>query len=326
MINATPISEIRWIPGSETLFLAAHMDGSLVVYDKEKEDAAFIPEEHSNGHVETNGNTDHGVKLHIDKSVHSKNQKTNPVAFWKLSNQRINAFAFSPDNRHLAVVSEDGSLRIIDYLKEQLLDLYTSYYGGFICVCWSPDGKYVLTGGQDDLVSIWSFAEQTIVARCQGHQSWVTAVAFDPWRCDDRNYRFGSVGEDCRLLLWDFSVGMLHRPKASLKQKRTSISSRFLSPLQRAETQTTTNSRLRSDSNISTEADDELITIKHPVEPRANTAMLPPVLSKSVDPDPLCWLAFTDDAIITSCKTGHIRTWNRPRDIPNPSEVTLAST
>jgi WD40 repeat protein len=56
--------------------------------------------------------------------------------------------------------------------------------------------------------------ENMIVARCQGHQSWVTSVAFDPWRCDDRNYRFGSVGEDSRLLLWDFNVGMLHRPKA----------------------------------------------------------------------------------------------------------------
>ncbi len=42
----------------------------------------------------------------------------------------------------------------------------------------------------------------------------MTAVCFDSWRCDDRSYRFGSVGEDCRLLLWDFSVGMLHRPKA----------------------------------------------------------------------------------------------------------------
>jgi WD40 repeat protein len=96
----------------------------------------------------------------------------------------------------------------------RLLDLYTSYYGGFSCVCWSPDGKYVLTGGQDDLVSIWSVEESVIVARCQGHQSWVTAVAFDPWRCDQKNYRFGSVGADGRLLLWDFNVGMLHRPKA----------------------------------------------------------------------------------------------------------------
>ena len=123
IINATPVSEIRWIPGSENLFLAAHMDGSLVVYDKEKDDAAFLPEEngiHANGESEkSNGSGEHSAKLHVDKSVHSKNQKFNPVSFWKLSNQRINAFAFSPDNRHLAVVSEDGTLRIIDYLKEQ---------------------------------------------------------------------------------------------------------------------------------------------------------------------------------------------------------------
>lgn len=98
--------------------------------------------------------------------------------------------------------------------KVRLTDVYTSYYGGFTCVCWSPDGKYILTGGQDDLVSIWSLNERRIVARCPGHRSWVSCVAFDPWRCDDRNYRFGSVGEDRRLLLWDFSVGMLHRPKA----------------------------------------------------------------------------------------------------------------
>lgn len=123
IINATPVSEIRWIPGSENLFLAAHMDGSLVVYDKEKEDLAFLPEENgtqTNGNSElSNGNSEPTAKLHVDKSVHSKNQKFNPVSFWKLSNQRINAFAFSPDNRHLAVVSEDGTLRIIDYLKEQ---------------------------------------------------------------------------------------------------------------------------------------------------------------------------------------------------------------
>ncbi|RDW85649.1 catabolite repression protein-like protein creC [Coleophoma crateriformis] len=321
IINSTPVSEIRWIPGSENLFLTAHMDGSLVVYDKEKDDAVFLPEKNgsqTNGNSDSDGSLDISAKLHIDKSVHSANQKTNPVSFWKLSNQRINAFSFSPDNRHIAVVSEDGTLRIIDYLKEELLDLYTSYYGGFICVCWSPDGKYVLTGGQDDLVSIWSVSERVIVARCQGHHSWVTAVAFDPWRCDDRNYRFGSVGEDCRLLLWDFSVGMLRRPKASSARQRGSISSRFTNTLQRAETQNTTTSRLRSDSSLSADDDTEH-TIEHPVEPRATTAMLPPVLSKAIEVDPLCWLEFTEESIITSCKTGHIRTWDRPKDAANVS-------
>jgi WD40 repeat protein len=94
------------------------------------------------------------------------------------------------------------------------LDVFRSYYGGFTCICWSPDGKYIVTGGQDDLVTIWSLPERKIIARCQGHDSWVSAVAFDPWRCDERTYRIGSVGDDCNLLLWDFSVGMLHRPKA----------------------------------------------------------------------------------------------------------------
>lgn len=99
------------------------MDGSLVAYDKEKEDATFIAEDETlaNGGSDagdaTNGTM--GVNMLIQKSVHSKNQKMNPVASWKLSNQRIHAFAFSPDNRHLAVVCEDGTLRIIDYLNEE---------------------------------------------------------------------------------------------------------------------------------------------------------------------------------------------------------------
>jgi catabolite repression protein CreC len=119
VINKTPVSQIRWIPGAENLFLAAHMDGSLVVYDKEKEDAIFNPEEEQTPDTDGETRVEFSKRIQILKSVHSKNQKVNPVAIWKLSHQRINAYAFSPDNRHLAVVSEDGTLRIIDYLNEK---------------------------------------------------------------------------------------------------------------------------------------------------------------------------------------------------------------
>lgn len=124
IINTTPVSEIRWIPGSENLFLASHMDGSLIVYDKEREDAAFNPNEEmasSSSEVASAAEkrVNYARQIHVLKSVHSKNQKANPVALWKVSNQRTNAFSFSPDNRHLAVVSEDGTLRILDYLRER---------------------------------------------------------------------------------------------------------------------------------------------------------------------------------------------------------------
>jgi hypothetical protein len=69
---------------------------------------------------------------------------------------------------------------------------------------------------------------------------------------------------------------MLINDQSSVRQ-RGSISSRFTNQLLRAETQNSTTGRLRSDSNISTEVEEEK-TIEHPVEPRARTAMLPPVL------------------------------------------------
>lgn len=48
-------------------------------------------------------------------------------------------------------------------------------------MCWSPDGCYVVAGGEDDLITVWSFHHKRVVARGEGHQSYVTAVAFDPY-------------------------------------------------------------------------------------------------------------------------------------------------
>lgn len=104
--------------------MAAHMDGCLVVYDKEKEDASFVsdlstPNDAPISPIDGTENPTAKYRISIQKSVHSHHQKVNPVACWKLSNQKINSFAFSPDNRLLAVVSVDGGLKIIDYLQEK---------------------------------------------------------------------------------------------------------------------------------------------------------------------------------------------------------------
>ena len=55
------------------------------------------------------------------------------------------------------------------------------YYGNPTCCAWSADGACVAAGGEDDLVTVFSAAEQRVVAWCEGHTSWVTAVRFDPW-------------------------------------------------------------------------------------------------------------------------------------------------
>lgn len=92
----------------------------------------------------------------------------------------------------LAIVSQDGFLRVFHYDTMELLGIARSYFGGFLCVCWSPDSKYAVVGGEDDLVTIWSLNERRVVARGQGHRSWVSVVAFDPYtsysNCDSSDF------------------------------------------------------------------------------------------------------------------------------------------
>uniref|UniRef100_A0A3P9LBE0 WD repeat domain 20b n=1 Tax=Oryzias latipes TaxID=8090 RepID=A0A3P9LBE0_ORYLA len=147
-----------------------------------------------------------------------------------------------------------------------------SYFGGLLCVCWSPDGRYIVAGGEDDLVTVWSFQDCKVVARGHGHKSWVSVVAFDhcitsvedgdpagEFKGSEEDvheqegrerassthsllsqtnstdhpisatYRFGSVGQDTHLCLWDLTEDVLF-PHLPLSRTRTGNSTSTENP------------------------------------------------------------------------------------------------
>jgi len=216
-------------------------------------------------------------------------------------------FVFSPDVKHVAAISEDGCLRVIDALAEQLVDCYASYFGALTCVAWSPDGRFILTGGQDDLLTIFSPWEQRVIARCQGHTSFVSAVAFDDLRCDGRTYRFASVGEDNKLILWDFSSGALHRPKLqATHHHRVSMSSTISLAYRRDR------SALCLPSLASPGIDSKPLPRYHPAPARNEIAVVQSVLVKHMDDDLLTDISFLPRALLTSTKSGYVKLWIRP--------------
>lgn len=56
--------------------------------------------------------------------------------------------------------------------------MFKSYFGGLLCCCWSPDSKYIITGGEDDMISIFDIKNKCIVARGIGHHSYVIITKF----------------------------------------------------------------------------------------------------------------------------------------------------
>ncbi|GAA5905018.1 WD40 repeat domain-containing protein [Sporobolomyces salmoneus] len=318
------------------LFLTSHADGTVLIWDKDREDwNGFVPKDptvaprNGNGSVASGKENEwrsdprvaHGEEgkavLGKEELVVSKPPATdkkgqtcagkfNPVSHWKVSKQGINAFAVSPDQQFCATVGEDGCLRIIDLAEEKLLDSYASYFGSLTCVSWSPDGRFVVTGGQDDLLTVYAPHEQHIVAQCPGHTSWVTRVAFDPERTEDRTMRFVSIGEDCKLILWDLSSAALTRPKAHIHShhRRHSASSQL--SLHRRSTSE------QSSSHLPLSASERDGPVFHPPPRRDDCSVLQPIMLKTLSNDILSSLALLPEFIVLGSRGGQVSQYDRP--------------
>ncbi|XP_052866189.1 WD repeat-containing protein 20 [Anopheles cruzii] len=187
-IDKTKVTCLKWIPGSQNQFLVSHASGCIYLYNEElpctPASPSYQPYKGGDGYI-----------VFASKSKATKN----PLYKWcfgQHENASINEFCFSPCGQHLAVVSQDGFLRIFHYERMELVGIVRSYFGGFLCVCWSPDGKYVVVGGEDDLVTVFSLHEQRVVARGQGHRSWVSVVAFDPYTTSYNNLDGDDLSEE----------------------------------------------------------------------------------------------------------------------------------
>lgn len=257
LIDKSRVTCVRWVPGSESLFLVAHSSGSMYLYNMENTCGTTAP------HYQL-------LKQGENYAVHTCKSKSarNPLLRWTVGEGALNEFAFSPDGKFLACASQDGFLRVFGFDAAELHGTMKSYFGGLLCVCWSPDGRYIVAGGEDDLVTVWSFTDCKVIARGHGHKSWVSVVAFDhcttsvedgdppaefsgsdedfheqiPFgagrdransshsRLSKRNstdsrpvsvtYRFGSVGQDTQLCLWDLTEDIFF-PHLPLSRTRT---------------------------------------------------------------------------------------------------------
>lgn len=298
-VNKSPVTCVKWSPSSREQFLVGFKDGSVLTFCRDFEDAGnFVPPWRVGGNTPNQSTTnvtggvqyirdidDNETEFWIWRShePYRPMYSTNPISWWQAGRRSIKGLAFSPNEEFLAIVGLDGRLRVMDYGRNKLLDTYKSYFGGFTCVSWSPDSRYILTGGQDDLISVWS-VRGDLIARCEGHGSFVNCISFDeafeqPFRIGENIgeerfvYRLVSVGDDGRICFWEL---ILPIPSSSVTESPNTH------------------------------------TVHKLIPRKSHKQFIKPYSVHQIHTDPLVFVALRSNALVTSCRNGLIRIWKRP--------------
>ncbi len=101
---------------------------------------------------------------------------------------------------------EGGYIAVIDVnTSEVIFEQNTSYGGGFASTAWSPDGRFLAIGGQDQDVHIIDILTQETTAILSGHRWIVDSV---DWNTDGTRLVSSSSSAQ-QVFLWDMSTHTL---------------------------------------------------------------------------------------------------------------------
>lgn len=215
------LGSIDFSPRSERLVMAAPMDMIHLVSAKTKKElwqgeksgfftaVAWTPEERAILHLNRNapespllswvdprnGKTVSTLGLTVDPLHAGRNRVKSALGHGDLS------IAVRADSRLAAVTVGDDTIRLIDLRSyRQINSIECPGWRHVNAVAFSPDGRWLVFGGDPGNVGVVEVASRELAMRFSGHEAPVFNVGFFP---DGK--RIYSSGLDCTCLVWNAS-------------------------------------------------------------------------------------------------------------------------
>lgn len=125
-------------------------------------------------------------------------------------------FAISPDGKKIVTGgvgdAKKGSgkfgyiaeVRIFEFPKGKKIAALDAHENTVLAAAFSPDGKYLVTGGADQVVKVFNFEKRSLVRTLEGHTDVVYRVAISP-----DGTKVASASYDGTARLWELATGKL---------------------------------------------------------------------------------------------------------------------
>jgi WD40 repeat protein len=111
--------------------------------------------------------------------------------------------AYSPDGKQIVFGTTNYSVNILDVESGQILKMFKTCEFTF-SVCYSSDGHYVASGGDDNYIHVWEAISGDHSRVFHGHKGDVWSVYFS------HDSRFvASASDDHNIMIWAMKTGYL---------------------------------------------------------------------------------------------------------------------
>lgn len=98
----------------------------------------------------------------------------------------------------IAIASGDCNIRIFDLNSLEEKKTFPAHTLSANCVCYSPDGSLILTGGKDAHLNIWDAKSYALIKSIPAHNYAIYDIVFSP----DKKL-FATASRDKTLKIWD---------------------------------------------------------------------------------------------------------------------------
>ncbi len=183
--------------------VAGNMDGGVHWIDLANPDAAKNIALHRNGvfgilaienHVFTIGGDGKISRWAVDEM--------RVLESYYLANQALRCIDYCKPRNELAIGSSNGTVYLLDAETLELRQsIQAAHANSVFSIQYSPDSKYLLTGGRDAHLNAWDFSSNSEKINSQSaHWFTINSICFSP---DGRH--FATASRDKTVKIWDAS-------------------------------------------------------------------------------------------------------------------------
>lgn len=103
------------------------------------------------------------------------------VLFTVSEGAQIRDVVFSPDGKMIGVADSNGNVSLFSLEINNLLCTHKAHNGHAVCLTFSNNGEYVITGGQDKVIKVWKIKHGKLKKQFEivGHEDFITDLEYD---------------------------------------------------------------------------------------------------------------------------------------------------